>query len=593
MTTMTAQEKAKPGSSSPWQVPFYYDDPAGGGVVKVIAEGQSGTFTVAYNVLSPHHTLTDVPFVPYKPVNGHAHGPVRQRRRASSSDHKAASQGAFDITFTASTSSPTTPTTKGHLNGPILCSVYNAADVTVTGPNAGAKSLQDFTVPSVDLEAATAPHFKPSLSPRAATRSSASRISWATQTPDKGDPVTFPIGSFPRRVRRQPGHRPVRAPQPRIGVSSRDGACMVRLAARAGARRMRRRGARIARAPLEGGRVGASIAVHPWRGERGRREPRPGERELPRSDFSRRRARRWTSGASLARCFELPSGLLLVATFRGGEVVLVDPSRYAVVKRSAVCSGPYGLASSRDGGWVAVSCEWDGTVEHLDPVSLARSARPIASGLRRPRALAIVGDDVIVADYVGGLVHDVGPDGGDRTSSLVPASAPYRPALTKMSANLASALLPTFGALYVAHALENNTGDTSEPVASDYGSVANTNPKINPAVTTFGSASPVLYAKYDGGASRLQRARGARRPSEPAISSSPTSRPRTWPSSIRRRRAPTRAPSARFKSASARRASPSTPSGKSPTSTTRSTSPSRGSTSRVTSTRRPPCTPPT
>ena len=26
-----AQEKAEPGSSTPWQVPFYYDDPDGGG----------------------------------------------------------------------------------------------------------------------------------------------------------------------------------------------------------------------------------------------------------------------------------------------------------------------------------------------------------------------------------------------------------------------------------------------------------------------------------------------------------------------------------------------------------------------------------
>jgi mono/diheme cytochrome c family protein len=57
-----------------------------------------------------------------------------------------------------------------------------------------------------------------------------------------------------------------------------------------------------------------------------------------------------------------------------------------------------------------------------------------------------------------------------------------------------------FGSLYVAHVLENNTGDTSEPVASDYGSVTNTNPKINPAVTALGGSEPPIYAQFDGGA---------------------------------------------------------------------------------------------
>ena len=36
MTTMLAQEQAKAGSSTPWQVPFYYNDPNGGGVVHTV-----------------------------------------------------------------------------------------------------------------------------------------------------------------------------------------------------------------------------------------------------------------------------------------------------------------------------------------------------------------------------------------------------------------------------------------------------------------------------------------------------------------------------------------------------------------------------
>jgi YVTN family beta-propeller protein len=195
---------------------------------------------------------------------------------------------------------------------------------------------------------------------------------------------------------------------------------------------------------------------------------------------------------------ELASGVVLVANYRGGEVVAVDAAAGTVVGRSAVCAGPWGLAESPDHAWVAVACEWDGTVQRIDPTTLA--AQTIVKGLRRPRALAVAGGDVFVADYVGGLLHDVTvADGTDHASSLVPSSAPERPALTKMTANLASAVVPAAGTLYVAHALENNTGDTSEPVADDYGTVMDTNPKINPAVTAVGGGGSVTYAAYDGG----------------------------------------------------------------------------------------------
>jgi len=189
---------------------------------------------------------------------------------------------------------------------------------------------------------------------------------------------------------------------------------------------------------------------------------------------------------------------LLVANYRAGEVVVLDEATMAVSQRVSVCNGPYGLAAAPDGTWVGVSCEWDGTVQKLDLASL--QAAPLATGLHRPRALAVVGGDTYVADYIGGLLHDIGAGGTDSTTSLVPTTAPYRPAITAMAANLASAITPAFGSLFVSHVLENNTGETTgEAEASDYGSVTNTNPKINPAITTIGSASPVLYAQYDGG----------------------------------------------------------------------------------------------
>jgi DNA-binding beta-propeller fold protein YncE len=196
---------------------------------------------------------------------------------------------------------------------------------------------------------------------------------------------------------------------------------------------------------------------------------------------------------------ELSDGLVMVATYRGGEVVVLNPSTRTVVSRRAVCAGPYGLAGSPDGSWIALSCEWDGTVLRLDPKTLASST--LIAGLRRPRAVAVVGENVVVADYVGGRVHTVSPNGSDVVSSLVPTSAPYRPALTRMSANLATSIVPAFGSVFVAHVLENNTGDESEPVAADYGTVSGTNPKINPAVSSIQGSSdaPVLYAEYDGG----------------------------------------------------------------------------------------------
>jgi DNA-binding beta-propeller fold protein YncE/mono/diheme cytochrome c family protein len=204
---------------------------------------------------------------------------------------------------------------------------------------------------------------------------------------------------------------------------------------------------------------------------------------------------------------ELPDGEILVSTYRGGEVVRVDPRAALVTARSAVCAGPWGLAASPDGASVLVACEWEGAVLSIDPSTLA--ATVVARGLPRPRAVAAAGDSVFVAGFTGGTVYRVAPGGTVTPTSLVPAEAPYRPALTAMTANLASAILPAYGRLYVAHELVNHDGDTSlEKVAEDYGSIDDGNPKINPALTQLvpGAGAPVgagdppvLYAAYDGG----------------------------------------------------------------------------------------------
>jgi DNA-binding beta-propeller fold protein YncE len=182
---------------------------------------------------------------------------------------------------------------------------------------------------------------------------------------------------------------------------------------------------------------------------------------------------------------------LWVSTFRGGEVVVIDPASASIVRSAPVCAGPRGMTTA--GGAVVVACEWSGTVVSVDVESL--EATELAGGLLRPRAIAAVGSATYVGEYTGGDVIELP---SRRSISLVPANAPYRPALEHMTANLVEAIVPAFGELHVAHELVNHTGDTSETVADDYGSVLDGDPKINPAVTTLPGDAPVLYATFDG-----------------------------------------------------------------------------------------------
>jgi hypothetical protein len=195
MNTMTAQEKAKPGSSTPWTAPFYYDAPSKGGVVQVVVQGQTGVFTVAYVVQAPHHTLEDVPFLPYKPVSIQPSDPKATSAcdKLGNPDIVAAPRGAFEITFTTSSVLQSTPNLKGDLD----CAVYQAADVNISGPINGAQSLQSFVVPNVDLNAATPATFLTDTFPDGTYQILCFQDLGHDGNADKGDPVTLPIGSFP------------------------------------------------------------------------------------------------------------------------------------------------------------------------------------------------------------------------------------------------------------------------------------------------------------------------------------------------------------------------------------------------------------
>jgi hypothetical protein len=197
MTTMLAQEAAQVGSSTPWSSPFYYDNPNGGGVVEVIAQGTTGSFSVAYAIETPQNPLKDVPFVPYEPV---VFTPPDAAATASCADLGdpnivAAPRGTFDITFSASSVILSDPP-DGGLSGTIYCSVFNASDVNVGGPLPNAVSLQDFNIPNANLLAKPAPTFTTQSFFAGSYQILCFQDLAGNGMASGGDPVTIPIGSF-------------------------------------------------------------------------------------------------------------------------------------------------------------------------------------------------------------------------------------------------------------------------------------------------------------------------------------------------------------------------------------------------------------
>jgi hypothetical protein len=202
---MLDAEAAAPGSSRPFEVPFYYDDPAGGGVVSVIATGRGGVFRIAYTVASPFHELEDVVFVPYQ---GDVDIPDEIPMALSCAElgSTEALSGRFHMRFDASSTVRSSASLTDPLNGPVWGSIYRSTDVTITGPIDGAEPVASFAFPLVDVEAGiTAEEFDldvelpggdyqilgfMDIDDNAATTG---------EGPDEGDPVFIPIGGFPMR----------------------------------------------------------------------------------------------------------------------------------------------------------------------------------------------------------------------------------------------------------------------------------------------------------------------------------------------------------------------------------------------------------
>jgi hypothetical protein len=211
---MKEQELAEPGSSMRWTAPFHYDDPAGGGVVKVIAEGEKGVFRIAYAVESPVSLLRDTEFVPYTTtVEIPDADPVQQSCADLGSEP--AVEGRFRIRFDASSTVRNSDELTDPLRGPIWGSVFRAEDVTISGPHPDAKSVADFHFEDVDL---TDPNELKELTVDDRVPAGEYQIlgfididgnaltdaGGGAPAADKGDPVTLPIGAYVMECAEQP-----------------------------------------------------------------------------------------------------------------------------------------------------------------------------------------------------------------------------------------------------------------------------------------------------------------------------------------------------------------------------------------------------
>ena len=208
--SMNAAEAATPGSSTAWEAPFYYDDPTGGGVVSVIAQGNHGVFSIAYAVAAPARALVDTDFVPYQGVvNIPDHIPTpRTCAELGSVD---ALSGVFMMRFDASSTLRSSPTTPSPLAGPIWGSVYRSADVTITGPRPGTMPVASFHFEGVDISAGASAMEYTIDTPLPGGQQyqilgfmdTDHNATAADPGPDVGDPVMIPIGGFPMQCAQQ------------------------------------------------------------------------------------------------------------------------------------------------------------------------------------------------------------------------------------------------------------------------------------------------------------------------------------------------------------------------------------------------------
>lgn len=207
---MLAAEAATPGSSRPFEVSFYYDDPEGGGVVSVIANGRNGIFSIAYAVASPARALEDVSFVPYQ-GNIDIPDTLPEPQTCAEVGSTEALSGRFHIRFDASTTVRNSALLTSPLVGNVWGSIYRAEDVTIVGPNEGASPVASFAFENVDIQGGLSAetYVIDTLIPGGNYQILGfmdidRNADLANADPDEGDPVAIPIGGFPMRCADEP-----------------------------------------------------------------------------------------------------------------------------------------------------------------------------------------------------------------------------------------------------------------------------------------------------------------------------------------------------------------------------------------------------
>ncbi len=201
MDDAAAQEAIAPGSALPWRAPFYYDDPEGGGVVEVIAQGEGPDARIAYSIESPKRELTEVDFVPYQGVVEVPEDWDAPPPSCEESGSEAAPQGYFDVEFVAS-STVAGSQLKAPLRGTVHGSVYRSEDVKITGPIDGAEAVADFTFVDIDVTNGASRRERIDEKLPAGDYQILGFLDIdgnadpADIGPDAGDPVFIPIGGF-------------------------------------------------------------------------------------------------------------------------------------------------------------------------------------------------------------------------------------------------------------------------------------------------------------------------------------------------------------------------------------------------------------
>jgi len=208
---MAAGEAGGAGSGTSWTAPFYYDDPEGGGVVEVIANGRDGQMQIAYAVESPTRQLQDVDFVPYQgnieiPENWDEVDPS-----CAEVGSEEAAQGFFDIRFEASTTVRGALRNPAEIRGNVWGSIYRDEDVRITGPLDGAEAVASFAYTDVTIGAGPTEQVYRIDRPLTAGKYQLlgfmdinGNADTANPDPDLGDPVMIPIGGFEMKCAVQP-----------------------------------------------------------------------------------------------------------------------------------------------------------------------------------------------------------------------------------------------------------------------------------------------------------------------------------------------------------------------------------------------------